>query len=68
MKRTKLKNPHSDRAIKNCQSKVWYKTEAEAKDAAELRMLDNMSVQLDIYQCNICRNWHLTRLDKNPQV
>lgn len=63
MKRRKIKNTVSDRAIRNCESKAWFKSEKEAIEASEMRMLDNMTVNLAVYQCNICRNWHLTRTD-----
>lgn len=63
MKRRKIVLKASDSAIRNCQSKSWYKTESEALEAAELRMLDNMSVELAVYRCNICTNWHLTRVN-----
>lgn len=44
-----------------CMNKRRFKTEALAIDAAEFRMLENMSVELEVYQCYNCQFWHLTR-------
>ena len=43
-----------------CEGKRFFRTEAEALEAADMRMLENMSVTIAIYQCATCRNWHLT--------
>lgn len=45
-----------------CEGKRFFKTEAEALEAADIRMLENMSVTIGIYQCATCRNWHLTSI------
>jgi len=42
-------------------TKRKYKNENEAQDAAEHQMLENMSLELSVYECDICKNWHLTR-------
>ncbi|MDN5275799.1 MAG: hypothetical protein JWN33_448 [Candidatus Saccharibacteria bacterium] len=47
-----------------CEKKTAYKTEADAVAAADHRMLENMSVDLEVYQCNVCNQWHLTRAKK----
>ena len=43
-----------------CEGKNRYKTEAEARDAADFHMLENMNVELAVYQCSICGYWHMT--------
>lgn len=43
-----------------CEGKRFFNTEAEALEAADMRMLENMSVTIAVYQCATCRNWHLT--------
>jgi len=45
----------------NCQSKKQYPNEKMATDAADLKMLMDMSLELSVYQCNKCGKWHLTR-------
>lgn len=47
-----------------CENKRFFKTEKEAIEAADFRMLEQMSVQIGIYQCPRCRNWHLTSIKK----
>ena len=43
-----------------CEGKNQYKTEAEAVDAAEFHMLEDMTVELAVYQCHVCSYWHMT--------
>lgn len=45
-----------------CEGKRFFTTEQEALEAADIGMLENMSVTLGIYQCHICYHWHLTSL------
>jgi hypothetical protein len=45
-----------------CEGKRFFKTEKEALEAADIRMLENMSVTVGVYQCPTCRNWHLTSI------
>ncbi len=49
-----------------CEGKRFFKTEAEALEAADIGMLDNMSVTLGVYHCATCRNWHLTSVIIKP--
>ena len=50
-----------------CEGKRFFKTEEEALEAADLRMLDNMSATIGVYQCPTCLNWHLTSLGVKPK-
>ncbi|MGV9001490.1 MAG: hypothetical protein ACOH18_00835 [Candidatus Saccharimonadaceae bacterium] len=45
-----------------CEGKRFFKTEQEAIEAADIRMLENMSVTIGIYQCATCFHWHLTSI------
>jgi len=51
-------------ASDNCQSKKQYPNEKTATDAADLKMLMNMSLEIGVYQCSQCNKWHLTQLNK----
>lgn len=42
-------------------NKKNYKNETEAQRMAELQMLENMSLELSVYKCNLCKYWHLTK-------
>ena len=44
-----------------CATKRQFKNEAEALEAAEFRMLENMTIDLTVYHCLVCNHWHLTR-------
>lgn len=45
-----------------CETKRIFNTEDEALEAADIGMLENMSVSLGVYQCPICHYWHLTSM------
>lgn len=45
-----------------CEGKRFFKTEEEALEAADVGMLENMSVTLGVYQCATCMQWHLTSI------
>jgi hypothetical protein len=47
-------------------SKRRFRDEKEAQYAAEFQMLKNMSMELSVYKCDLCRYWHLTRVVKTP--
>jgi hypothetical protein len=49
-----------------CEGKRFFKSEKEALEAADFRMLENMSVTIGIYQCATCRYWHLTSIKPKP--
>lgn len=51
-----------------CASKRRFATEAAALDAAELRMLDNMTLTITIYRCNECGQWHLKRAKGSEDI
>lgn len=48
-----------------CDGKRFFATESEALEAADVRMLEHMSLTLGVYQCPTCLQWHLTRI-KSP--
>jgi len=50
-----------------CEGKRFFKTEAEALEAADVRMLENMSISIGVYQCPTCRNWHLTSITPDTE-
>jgi len=64
----KNKSTHHQRfsgSIFQC-TKKKYKNEKEAQDAADFQMLENMSLELSVYKCDVCKYWHLTRnVDKS---
>ena len=45
-----------------CEGKRFFETEAAALEAADIRMLENMSVTVGVYQCTTCMQWHLTSI------
>jgi len=47
-------------AIWNCTTKRRYSTEAEADRQAEF-INSTEDAYVDVYRCNICEGWHLTR-------
>jgi hypothetical protein len=49
-----------------CEGKRFFETEAAALEAADIRMLENMSVTIGVYQCPTCQNWHLTSIKPSP--
>lgn len=44
-----------------CREKRRFHTEKTAKEAADIQTLQHINLELDVYQCNYCRGWHLTR-------
>lgn len=45
----------------SCAQKHAYPTKQQAVQAAEVQMLSNMQLHLAVYECTLCRKWHLTR-------
>lgn len=66
MKRRPIKITFSP-VHENCDDKKWYPTETAALEAAEQGMFDHMSLDLGVYRCHICGNWHLTQLNKGEE-
>lgn len=50
-----------------CDGKKCFASEKEALDAADFHMLENMNVELGVYQCAQCMYWHMTQLNKPAQ-
>ena len=46
---------------RTCQSKRAYATKLLAEQAAELSMLGDFHLELDVYKCPFGNHWHLTR-------
>ena len=44
-----------------CHSKRRYLNKLEAERAAELKNLEDSTLTIDVYQCDVCKKWHLTR-------
>jgi len=51
-----------------CSGKRFFATEAEALEAADVGMLENMTVTLGVYQCATCRQWHLTSMSSQKHT
>lgn len=51
-----------------CEGKRFFETEALALEAADIRMLENMSVTVGVYQCPTCLYWHLTSIKPNKKA
>jgi len=62
-KRKQTSDRHSHKFLLICESKRPFKTEELALEAADFGMLDHMTLDLGVYQCDICNNWHLTRVE-----
>lgn len=49
--------------VNACHAKRQYRSEKDAIRTAEYQMLISPSVDLSVYHCHICRQWHLTSQD-----
>jgi len=47
-------------SLNNCQSKVRYDSKDKANKSAEMRNLENLNLNLEVYKCDMCSGWHLT--------
>jgi len=45
--------------ITGCHGKRKFKTEREALEAADYQMLLKPQLELHVYHCAFCSNWHL---------
>lgn len=45
----------------SCDVKRRFTSEKAAQEAAEFRMLEHMTLDLEVYHCMECHGWHLTR-------
>ncbi len=43
-----------------CEGKNQYTSQDEAQRAADFHMLENMNIELTVYECPVCRFWHMT--------
>lgn len=48
-----------------CHSKRRYLNKLEAERAAELKNLEDSTLTIDVYQCDVCKKWHLTRQSRD---
>lgn len=44
-----------------CRSKKRFSNQLDAIRAAELKNLEDTTLELTTYQCDTCKGWHLTR-------
>ncbi|MNH50306.1 hypothetical protein D3C73_19180 [compost metagenome] len=52
------------RFASNCQTKRRFRSEKEALSAADHQMLTQSNLTLNIYKCELCGGWHLTRTQR----
>lgn len=50
---------------KSCDSKRKYNSEREAVETGKYQMLIHPDLELDVYKCQLCNHWHLTRQIKS---
>ncbi|HMH70592.1 MAG TPA: hypothetical protein VK502_04275 [Candidatus Saccharimonadales bacterium] len=48
------------RLARNCEDKRRFRSEKDALETAEHQMLINPGLELGVYKCHFCSNWHLT--------
>lgn len=63
-RRTSIKRTsaiHIGTQMSVCHAKRRYLNKLEAERAAELKNLEDTSLDLTVYQCDVCKKWHLTR-------
>jgi hypothetical protein len=60
-KRSILNNRISLYEVYPCGNKRRFLNEYDATEAAEYQMLVKPTLQLSVYQCDLCHKWHLTR-------
>jgi hypothetical protein len=51
--------------IRTCDSKRRFINQRKAVEAAEYQMLIKNDLELEVYQCDVCFGWHLTRSKNN---
>lgn len=47
-----------------CGTKRRYNDKISAEKSADILMLQDMNLELRVYQCSDCQKWHLTRLNR----
>jgi hypothetical protein len=52
---------------KSCDSKRKYNSEREAIETGKYQMLIHPELELDVYKCQLCNKWHLTRQVKSQR-
>jgi len=55
-KRKQKTDRNSHKFLLICESKRPFKTEELALEAADFGMLDHMTLELGVYQCDVCNN------------
>jgi len=63
-RKTKIERQTHIPLTTTCQSKQPFRTEREALESAEFGMLQDMTIDLGVYRCTICNQWHKTRIKK----
>lgn len=62
MPRKNRQIPHAKHNfVTGCQGKRQFRSEKEALAAADYQMLVKPQLELAVYHCDFCSNWHLTR-------
>lgn len=64
-KNRQIKHTRIKYILNTCNNKQRYRSQNEAEKVAEIQMLINQNLELDVYRCDYCRGWHLTSITKS---